>query len=156
MASGMSPALPRWARAYGPYFEFTCLPTKNSDVLYVDDSHGKVVAGTADQYWTSTLSQIFPLNYADRYDVNAPAAGVSNGLGGRAKLQQLMDNYYTIIWTQARTGMPRSATAASTATRATTARCSSIGWTSRRIASGSGCAGMTWRTISIPSIPRRP
>jgi hypothetical protein len=34
----------------------------------------------------------------DRYDVNAPTAGEGNGLGARAKLRQLIDNYYTIIW----------------------------------------------------------
>jgi hypothetical protein len=97
--AGYESALPRWARSYGPYFEFTCLPTKNSDVLYVDDCHGQgSFIGTAEHYWMSTFSQIFPLHLPDRYDVNAPAAGVSNGLGGRAKRQQLMDNYYTIIW----------------------------------------------------------
>jgi hypothetical protein len=97
--AGYESALPRWCRSTGPYFEFTCLPTKNSDVLYVDDCHGRgSFEGTAENYWMSTLRQISPLNVADRYDVMAPAAGVSNGLGGRAKVQQLIDSYQIIIW----------------------------------------------------------
>jgi hypothetical protein len=97
--AGYESALPRWARSYGPYFEFTCLPTKHSDILYVDDFHGRgSFAGAAEEYWTSALKQIFPMDPVDRYDVNAPTAGEGNGLGARAKLRQLIDNYYTIIW----------------------------------------------------------
>jgi hypothetical protein len=97
--AGYESALPRWSCSEGPYFEFTCLPTKNSGILYVDDCSGQgSFAGTAEQYWMSAFSQVVPGALPDRYDVNAPADGVSNGLGARAKLWQLMDSYHTIIW----------------------------------------------------------
>jgi hypothetical protein len=39
-----------------------------------------------------------PNNNVDKYDVNDPSSGGSNGLGSRAKLKHLIDNYYVIIW----------------------------------------------------------
>jgi hypothetical protein len=99
--AGYESALPRWARFNGPYFEFTCLPTKNSNVLFVDHNHGRgSFAGSVEEYWTSTFKQLHSLDMGnpERYDVNQSGYGVSNGLGARAKLRQLIDNYYTIIW----------------------------------------------------------
>ena len=55
--------------------------------------------GTAENYWTSDArADISPEHQPDRYDVNAPASGVSNGPGSRAKSKQLIDQYNTIVW----------------------------------------------------------
>jgi hypothetical protein len=99
--AGTETALPKWCRSYGPYYEFTCLPTKNSDVLFVDDFTGRgSFAGSVENYWMPTFhSQIAPPNdHVDKYDVNGPTSGVSNGPGSRAKTKQLVDEYRAIIW----------------------------------------------------------
>jgi hypothetical protein len=99
--AGEESALPRWARSFGPYFEFTCLPTKNTDILFVDD-YGRrgTFVGSVESYWTATFSQIRPLpeGNVDKYDVNEPSSGASNGLGSRAKLKHLTDHYHIIVW----------------------------------------------------------
>ena len=96
--SATETALPRWARSGGPYFEFTCLPTKNSDILYVDDCSGiGSFAGAAEEYWGDFFRQNLMFQ-PDRYDVSDPASAVSNGPGSRAKNYQLTDQYQMIIW----------------------------------------------------------
>ena len=99
--AGQESALPRWARSFGPYFEFTCLPTKNSDILFVDD-YGRrgTFVGTVESYWMATFNHIRPLpeGNVDKYDVNEPSSGASNGLGSRAKLNQLVNHYEIIVW----------------------------------------------------------
>jgi hypothetical protein len=98
---GAESALPRWARSYGPYFEFTCLPTENSHVLFVDDFSGRgSFVGTTENYWIPTFWAALsaPDNHVDKYDVNGPTSGVSNGPGSRAKNRQLTDQYYAIVW----------------------------------------------------------
>ncbi|MFA4948070.1 MAG: FlgD immunoglobulin-like domain containing protein [Candidatus Krumholzibacteriia bacterium] len=95
--AGEESALPRWAGSSGPYFEFTCLPTKNSNVLFVDDFSGRgSFVGTAENYWMSAF--YYSLFYVDKYDVNGPTSGASNGPGGRAKTKQLVDWYDIIVW----------------------------------------------------------
>ena len=97
--------LPHYADA-GQYFEFTCLPTGQSDVLYVDDFHGReTFEGAVEAYWNPTFEGvILPDNQPDRYDVNNPSAMVSNGLGSRAHLNHLkrdfgnQSGYDVIIW----------------------------------------------------------
>ena len=100
--SGAESALPQWARSCGPYFEFTCLPTKNSDVLFVNDSddRGGGWRGGVQSYWVPVLSTVIasPDNNVDIYHVNGPTSGVSNGPGSRAKNRQLTDQYYAIVW----------------------------------------------------------
>jgi hypothetical protein len=99
--AGEESALPRWARSNGPYFEFTCLPTKNSHILFVDDFSGRgSFAGTAENYWMATFRHVMPLpaGNVDKYDVNAPSSGASNGPGSRAKINQLIDQYEIIVW----------------------------------------------------------
>ena len=39
-----------------------------------------------------------PNNNVDKYDVNGPSSGVSNGPGSRAKTKQLVDWYDKIVW----------------------------------------------------------
>jgi hypothetical protein len=99
--AGIEKALPKWCRSYGPYFEFTCLPTKNSEVLFVDDFHGRgSFAGAVENYWIPTFHSALspPNNWVDRYDVNGPTSGVSNGPGSRAKTKQIVDWYTAIVW----------------------------------------------------------
>ena len=94
-------ALPRWARSNGPYFEFTCLPTKNSHILFVDDFSGRgSFVGLAEIYWMATFRHVMPTppGNVDKYDVNAPSSGASNGPGSRAKTKQLVDWYNIIVW----------------------------------------------------------
>ncbi len=95
--TGEESALPRWARSFGPYFEFACLPTKNGDVLFVDDFSGcGSFVGTVENYWMPAL--YYSLWDVDKYDVNAPSSGASNGPGSRAKTKQLVDWYHVIVW----------------------------------------------------------
>jgi hypothetical protein len=98
--AGVETALPRWARSCGPYFEWTCLPTGNSTDLFVDDftSRGSW-NGSVEDYWNQVFKAVLPANaQPDRYDVNAPSSGVSNGLGSRANAGLLCYQYYKIIW----------------------------------------------------------
>jgi hypothetical protein len=100
-AAAIESALPRWARSRGPYYEWLCLPTKNSDVLYVDDFTGRgSFVGSTENYWMPVFDAVLapPNNNVDKYDVNAPSSAVSNGPGSRAKTKQLVDWYNKIIW----------------------------------------------------------
>jgi len=100
-----SSTLPRYAEE-GYTWEFTCLPTGRSDVLYVDDFHARGSRrGWVEQYWTPTFNAVIsPENQPDRYDVNAPTSMVGNGLASRATLNQILYNdiehsgYQIIIW----------------------------------------------------------
>ncbi len=99
--AGEESALPRWARSGRPYFEFTCLPTGNSDLLFVDDFDGRgSFVGLAENYWMATFRHVLslPNGNVDKYDVNAPSSGVSNGPGSRAKTKHLVDWYNIIVW----------------------------------------------------------
>jgi hypothetical protein len=96
---------PRYADE-GQYFEFTCLPTGRSDILFVDDFHGRGSwDGVVQDYWDATFKAIVdPAKQPDVYDVNSPSSMVGNGLASRARLNQLMYNeiessgYNIIIW----------------------------------------------------------
>jgi hypothetical protein len=99
--SGIESAIPKWCRSYGPYYEFTCLPTKNSEVLFVDDFTGRgSFVGSVENYWIPTFHYALasPNNWVDKYDVNGSTSGVSNGPGSRAKTKQLVDQYRAIVW----------------------------------------------------------
>jgi hypothetical protein len=106
VGAGVETALPWNARSRTDrYFEFTCLPTKNSDVLFVDDFTGRgSFNGSVDDYWRAVFKAVLPgtsteiCKYVDRYDVNGPSSGVDNGPGSRAKNAQLTEWYYKIIW----------------------------------------------------------
>ena len=94
---GNDSTLPADAESGGDIFEFTCLPTLNSDILYVDDFHGRgTFEGTAQVYWDNTFS--FYTENPDRYDVNSPSSMVSNGPGSRASNFHLISSYEQIIW----------------------------------------------------------
>jgi hypothetical protein len=96
---GASSTLPANAETGGNIFEFTCLPTLNSPVLFVDDFHGRgTFDGTVQQYWDPALAAVEPGETPDRYDVNGPSSLVSNGPGSRAKQYQLATAYEKIIW----------------------------------------------------------
>lgn len=104
-ANNNSSTLPRRADE-GLYFEFTCLPTGKSDILFVDDFHGRgTFEGNVETYWNPTFAAVIaPENQPDRYDVNSPSSLVSNGPGSRAYLNQLRYNdgsqsgYKIIVW----------------------------------------------------------
>ncbi len=106
---GESTTLPQWAADAGPHpyrggsmvFEFTCLPSLASDILFVDDFDGRgTFAGMSQQYLDPTFDAVIaPENFhTDRYDVNSPSYGVSNGPGSRARNDHLVTAYNTIIW----------------------------------------------------------
>ncbi len=123
-ANGEESALPRYARSGPPYFEWTCLPTLNSDVLFVDDFTGRgSFAGSVENYWLPVFDAVLapPNNDVDKYDVNGPSSGVSNGPGSRAKTRQLVDRITRSCGTAAISPTSRSRTARSTATSRTTA-----------------------------------
>ncbi len=65
--------------------EFTCLPTLRAvpGMLYVDDFDGRGTHnGVVQLYFDWTFRQSMPLGcMPDRYDVNAPSSGLSNGVG---------------------------------------------------------------------------
>jgi hypothetical protein len=90
----------------GQYFEFTCLPTGSSDILFVDDFHGRGThEGIVELYYNWTFNAVLPSDdWPDRYDVNSPSSMVGNGLEGRAKLEQVKWNegagtgYKIILW----------------------------------------------------------
>jgi hypothetical protein len=103
--TGNRSTLPRYADE-GQYFEFTCLPTGRSTVLFVDDFHGRGSwRGTVEEYWDATFEAVIdPDRQPDVYDVNAPSSMVGNGVASRATLSQLMYNdveeagYKIIVW----------------------------------------------------------
>jgi hypothetical protein len=107
-ATGIESKWPRHDSAGGaannlqPYNEFTCLPTKNSDILYVDDFGERpdyFLIGQVEAYWQPVFQAVLPSNnQPDVYDVQGAASGASNGPGSRAKNRQLVDNYNTIVW----------------------------------------------------------
>jgi hypothetical protein len=100
--AGGERAHPKWARSRGPYFEWTCLPTGKSPVLFVDDSrYSQVTAypgGGAREYWDRAWDALEDPDPPDRYDVNSPSSGVSNGPGSRAKNHHLTEQYDVIVW----------------------------------------------------------
>lgn len=120
--NGLETALPQWARSRAPYFEWTCLPTLNSDVLFVNDCDDIAPpVGPVEVYWKSRFNAVLPLNnQPDIYHVNAPDERVSNGLGSRAKymlggVANQLFSYRKIVWDSGRMsictisdGTPRS------------------------------------------------
>jgi hypothetical protein len=82
------------ALASGPeaMFEFTCLPTGRSEVLYVDDFDGRGChEGLVELYFHRAFWRVmYDFEQPDRYDVNSPSSMVGNGLASRATLQQLL------------------------------------------------------------------
>ncbi len=82
-------------------FEFTCLPTMASDILYVDDYHGiGTFWGEAEQYFNPTFLAVLDQTYnlPDRYDVNGPDLKMSNGPGSRAHWSHMIEAYRKVIW----------------------------------------------------------
>jgi len=84
----------------GYYFEWTCLPTLRSNILYVDDYDGIGTSkGLVQEYFDNTFGDVLsPDNLPDRYDVLAPTSLVSNSLASRAHLNHLKVAYRKIIW----------------------------------------------------------
>ena len=89
-------------------YEFTCLPTGLSDILYVDDFDGRGChEGVVQIYFDRTFEKVLDIDdelLPDRYDVNSPSSMVGNGLASRATLNQLLyddverSGYTIIIW----------------------------------------------------------
>jgi hypothetical protein len=106
--NGVVTTLPQHAQALpedhpyhgGSYlFEFTCLPALWSDILYVDDYHGRGSHdGMVQNYMDRTIKDVFtPDGWFDRYDVNDPSSMQGNSPGGRASLSHIA-HYSGIIW----------------------------------------------------------
>ena len=101
---GVETTCPEWARAgywrRERMFEVTCLPTLASDILYVNDFHGRgLVMGAPYYYWETAFHAVLPAdNQPDRYDVNGPSMLVSNGPGSRARNFHLTRAYRTLVW----------------------------------------------------------
>jgi hypothetical protein len=97
---GHRSTLPEYAEAKEHFFEWTCLPTMTSDILYVDDFHGRgTMDGVAQHYWDPTFEAVIPdVNQPDRYDVNSPSSCVSNGPGSRAKNYHMTTAYKVVTW----------------------------------------------------------
>jgi hypothetical protein len=96
--AGKTNTLPHDALENWVFFEFSCLPTLCSDILYVDDFDGRGShLGMVESYFDLTFKGVLPLE-PDRFDVNGPSSCVSNGLGSRAKLEQMKEAYRTVIW----------------------------------------------------------
>jgi len=93
-------AFPSWARTEGPYFEWTCLPTGMSDVLFVDDFTGRGSwNGSVEDYWNPVFDAVLlATNFPDRYDVNGPSSSVSNGPGSRANAELMKYAYVKVVW----------------------------------------------------------
>ena len=106
--AGKNSTLPENAETFGDYphpggsyfFEFTCLPTLASDILYVDDYHGLgTFDGAVHNYMEQAFRAVLPdSNQPDRYDVNDPFSRISNGPGSRASSYHLEQAYNKIIW----------------------------------------------------------
>jgi hypothetical protein len=96
---GASSVYPPDAQTGGFMFEFTCLPTLNTEMLFVDDFHGRGTwEGTVQTYWDPAFAAVIPGEMPDRYDVNSPSSLVSNGPGSRAKNYHLTTTYEKIVW----------------------------------------------------------
>jgi hypothetical protein len=102
---GLSSTLPPTARhPDGDRFEFTCLPTGNSDALYVDDFNNKgTFEGMSQTYFDLVFQALEPDggHAPDRYDVNGPEIFMRNrgsGLESRATVRQLAEAYKDIFW----------------------------------------------------------
>jgi hypothetical protein len=103
-----SSTLPQGAEDGRPYphhggshlFEFTCLPTLASDILYVDDFHGRgTMQGVIELYYAQIFDWYAGTNsQPDRYDINAPTSWAYNGPGSRAGIHHATTAYTTIIW----------------------------------------------------------
>ena len=89
-----------------PYFgssnllEFTCLPTLRviPGILYVDDFDGRgTFDGTVQAYFDRTFYDLLSigLEVPDRYDVNGPSSGVSNGIGAYTSATEPMSIFCT-------------------------------------------------------------
>ncbi|MBN2070173.1 MAG: T9SS type A sorting domain-containing protein [Candidatus Krumholzibacteriota bacterium] len=79
------------------YLEWTCLPTFNSGILFVDDCDG-ILNFEEENYMQQTFEAVIPSsNMPDRFDINA-GDQASNGLSSRAHLEHLKSVYRTIIW----------------------------------------------------------
>ncbi len=80
--------------------EMQCLPTGESDILYVDQCDGY----GAQPYFDAAFARMGPAPGVplpvDRFDVRAPSSNQGNGLGGRVANagNQLVDVYRKILW----------------------------------------------------------
>jgi hypothetical protein len=66
----------------------------------VGDFEGRgTFVGNVQSYWDPVFEAVLPVNnQPDRYDVNAPSSGISNGPGSRAKNKHMTDQYDIIVW----------------------------------------------------------
>ncbi|MCD6380508.1 hypothetical protein J7M07_08720, partial [bacterium] len=83
----------------GGTFEFTCLPTGNTNILYVDGFDGRGSwNGLVQDYLDTALNAVLSTGYPDRYDIKSPSSTVGNGPESRTDVKNLGLFYHTIIW----------------------------------------------------------
>jgi len=104
-SEGISTTYPEDAEAAsGKRHEFTCLPTlrRVPGALFVDDYHGRgTFEGTVETYWNFVFGDNPPDGVhsgydsipPDRYDVNGPTSGVSNGVGAYTSATDANSNF---------------------------------------------------------------
>jgi hypothetical protein len=97
--AGLSTTCPETAELPGgDRFEFTCLPTLMANTLYVDDFDGRgTFEGMVETYMDPTFRAVCPYP-VDRYDVNTPSGGTSNGVGAYAHPEHVKQAYDVIIF----------------------------------------------------------
>jgi hypothetical protein len=91
--AGVEAAIPKYARSGPPYLEMTCLPTLNSNVLYVNDDW-------AEEYWQPVFNAVLP-SPSKKVDVYHCYTHGTTGFfspSARAKNYQLTSAYDIIVW----------------------------------------------------------
>jgi len=91
--AGIESAVPKYARSGPPYLTMTCLPTLNSNVLYVNSDW-------SEEYWQPVFDAVLPppSNKVDVYHIYTHGPTGPGSLSVRVTPQQLASAYETIVW----------------------------------------------------------
>ncbi|MBN1164737.1 MAG: T9SS type A sorting domain-containing protein [Candidatus Krumholzibacteriota bacterium] len=92
--SEMTGATVSAAEARSAPIEVRCLPTGNSDILFVDDSGDY----SSRFYFETAFDMVIPGEPPDIFYIRGSGSLAGNGLGSRARIGQIIGTYHTIIW----------------------------------------------------------